>query len=362
MAYGLYDQAAELINGALESEPNDAALLSKLCEIYFVWGNRDAFVDAATNLNQAVGDSESSDWDKIVIMGQQIAGDHELFAGAGVAGATKAVDLSFEAEMDEAAELDMDFGDDEGGAADIVDLGAAEPDEGIDFEFEADDDPTAESLTLTAEMTQEEPTAEMMPEEPTEQMPSASDETGATPTIEEQFAGLDSTSELPSLDDAFAGSGRGSDETAEINLDELDLDVGGLEETDLAALDDLDATGRNEALEDPSDVTGKNPEIDPDATGVQRALDPDATGRQESVDPDATGLQEQLDPNTTAFREALDLDDDLDDDLDATGLRLAPACGWRRTRPVACRRPTGSRSWTGRSMPISWMRQARRRS
>ena len=54
MAYGLYDQAADLINGALESEPADKALMSKLCEIYFVWGNRDAFIDAASKLKASL--------------------------------------------------------------------------------------------------------------------------------------------------------------------------------------------------------------------------------------------------------------------------------------------------------------------
>ena len=72
MAYGLYDQAADLITGALESDPGDQALMSKLCEIYFVWGNRDAFVDAATRVKQVAGDSEAGEWDKIVIMGQQM--------------------------------------------------------------------------------------------------------------------------------------------------------------------------------------------------------------------------------------------------------------------------------------------------
>jgi pilus assembly protein FimV len=110
MAYGLYDQAADLINGALEVEADRLDLLTKLCEIYFVWGNRDAFVDAAQRVKQVAGDSGTGEWDKIVIMGQQIAADHELFAGAGVAGATKAVDLSFESDMDEASALDMDFG------------------------------------------------------------------------------------------------------------------------------------------------------------------------------------------------------------------------------------------------------------
>ena len=40
MAYGLHDQAADLINGALEVEPERQDLLAKLCEVYFVWGNR----------------------------------------------------------------------------------------------------------------------------------------------------------------------------------------------------------------------------------------------------------------------------------------------------------------------------------
>ena len=89
MAYGLYDQAADLINGALEADPNDKGLMSKLCEVYFVWGNRDAFVDSATRLKAAVGDEANAEWDKIVIMGQQIAPDHDMFAGAEVAGATR---------------------------------------------------------------------------------------------------------------------------------------------------------------------------------------------------------------------------------------------------------------------------------
>ncbi len=300
MAYGLYDQAADLINGALESDPNDQALMSKLCEIYFVWGNRDAFIDAATRLKAAVGGGESSEWDKIVIMGQQIAGDDALFAGAGVAGATKAVDLSFESDMDEAAELDMDFGGDDAGAADIVDLGAADSaadDDGFDFLFDED----ASAATATTEAV--EPGSE-----PTVEMPSPDDATTESPTIEQQFAGMDNTSELPSLDDSFgeaaAGSGRDAEATAEINLDELDLDVDGLAETELASLDDLDETGTNEILsEDLAEITGKNPEIDLDATGVQEAFDADDAGLGDEID--------------------LDLGD-VADDIGSTGLRLAP--------------------------------------
>jgi pilus assembly protein FimV len=311
MAYGLYDQAADLITGALETEPGDKTLMAKLCEIYFVWGNRDAFVDAAGNLKDAVGEDDSAEWDKIVIMGQQIAADHEMFAGAGVAGATRAVDLSFEAEMDEAAELDMDFGAAATGESEIVDLGAAEPesdDDGLDFLF--DDEATTEAAT--AEMIPEEPTAEMPGEEPTAEMPLPVEPTVETPTIEDQFADFEGTSELPSFDEplepGIPDDADAAEHTAEINLDELDLDVEGLDETELASLDDLDATGTNEILEDRSEITGKNPEVDPDATGVQQSLDPDATGLQPALEEDADDLADLM-----GF-----------DDINSTGMRLAP--------------------------------------
>ncbi len=351
MAYGLYDQAADLVNGALESDPNDTTLMAKLCEIYFVWGNQDAFVDSAAKLKAAVGDDATAQLDKSVIMGQQIAADHVLFAGAGVAGATKAVDLSFEAEMDEAAELDMDFGGDGSGESDIIDLGGAPDapaaDDGIDFVF---DEETGERVAI-GESTVEQPPFEE-PEtieaglEPTAEMPAASEPTVETPTIEEQFAGLEGTSELPSLGSALGGastdSGLDSDATAEINLDELDLDITGTNE-------ELSDTGINEALGDLGEETGNNPELDVavgsgdddafdfgdlEETGMRLA--PDETGRMPladveeetdtSIDLDlleATGRTQIL-SDDMAVETASDLDANIGDD-DAT--MLAPGYG-----------------------------------
>jgi len=347
MAYGLYDQAADLINGALETDPSDKALMSKLCEIYFVWGNRDAFVDAATRLNTAVGDGTSADWDKIVIMGQQIAADHELFAGADVAGVSKEVDLSFDDGGEEAGALDMDFGADEGSASDVIDLGADEgsasdvidlgaddaaTQEGVDFNF---DEPAAaadDAVDFDLEVTAQTPTIESTMTEATAEMPSPTVE---TPTIEDQFAGFgEGTSELPSLDEesleeAISASGQDAEATAEINLDELDLGIDNLTETEVASLDEIDVTGQNEELSDTGinealseldfdDVTGKNPAIDPNATGLQEGLDPDVTGTLQTLDPEATGTQQGLDPDATGLVEGLDLSD-----LESSGMRLA---------------------------------------
>ena len=330
MAYGLYDQAADLINGALEADPTDRALMSKLCEIYFVWGNRDAFVDAAHKLKSSVGDGESPEWDKTVIMGQQIAADHALFAGAGVAAATKAVDLSFEAETGEAGALDMDFGGDDSAASDVIDLGA---DDGggeadVDFMFDADGD---DGLDIDLDVTAETPTIATTGTEKTLAMPTP-DDTVESPTIEQEVGELDGTSELPSLDEslgqAISDAGQGSDATAEINLDDLDLDIDGLAETELGSLDDLDATGTNEALAeadfaDTGSVTGKNPEVDPNSTGVREGLDLDqfhdidATGEMRLAT-DETGRSPMLDP-TEEF--SADTEVGIDQSLlDATGV------------------------------------------
>ena len=303
MAYGLYDQAADLISHALELQPNDKALIAKLCEIYFVWGNRDAFIDAAASFKDAAGDDETGEWEKIVIMGQQIAADHELFAGAAVAGATKVVDLSFEPDMDNTGALDMDFGTAETGESEIVDLGAAEKsaeDAGLDFAF--DDDGTAAHSTEA--MTGEEPTAEMS---------SLGETTVAAPGIEEQSSEPGGTTELPSIDESLTAEIPGSDEeperTSEIDLDELDFDVDGLDDSELTSLDDLDATATNEALDDLSESAGNDAEVDADATE-----------RQEAIDPGATGMMPALDEDEDYFGDIMD----IDDEADATGLRLAP--------------------------------------
>jgi pilus assembly protein FimV len=314
MAYGLYDQAADLINGALEVEPQRQDLLAKLCEIYFVWGNRDAFVDAAKRLQSVVSDDDP-DWNKTVIMGQQIAGEDALFAGAS-AGKTKAVDLSFEDGADQTGALDMDFG-----GADAADDG----DDEVDFMFPDDDagaDAAADASAIDFDL-------ESTAESPTLETPvdvHDPDSTVETPTIEQQFEGIEGTSELPSLDEdmlgqAIAESGQSSDATAEINLDELDLDIDSLAETELANLDDLDDL----------DATGANPEVDPTATGVQPIADTEETGTVEALDIDdalAATLEStnemRLAPDETGASPLLDLEDATDigmdtDLLDATG-------------------------------------------
>ena len=60
IAYGLYDQAAELVQKALEAAPDRRDLKLKLLEVYFMWGNKDSFLKAAQALRADIGQARRS--------------------------------------------------------------------------------------------------------------------------------------------------------------------------------------------------------------------------------------------------------------------------------------------------------------
>jgi len=328
MAYGLYDQAADLVNGAIAVEPQRADLLAKLCEIYFVWGNRDAFVDAAARFKGLLNGGEDPEWDKTVIMGQQIAGDHELFTDA-PAGATKNVDLAFD-DGDEAA-LDMDFaapGDSAGG--DVIDLGAEdaapaaasnETNSAIDFVFDEVDSGTT---GITEEMQapdpfdeafadDQSPTAEVTAVQPSEvdeataEMPTVEtslDDTAEAPELAEGDAELDDTGLMAAIGDEeatrVAGLDDEDDAAAEIDLDDLELDLEGLDGD--AAVADLDDTSKRPAIEENLlDATGQTQVLGDDfdietgtGSGVAEAMGDDDQPLTEDADSLLASLDDEF--------------------------------------------------------------------
>ena len=98
MAYGLYDQAADLIRIAITREPNRRDLKLKLLEVFFVWGNKDQFLQTARELAESRTEAAPGEWEKILIMGKQLAPEDPLFSGGGaVTGAAAGgVDLDLE--------------------------------------------------------------------------------------------------------------------------------------------------------------------------------------------------------------------------------------------------------------------------
>ena len=93
-AYGLYDEAALLLNQAIEKEPARPDLRVKLAETYFAAGKTAEFTACAESLKPMLGDA---DWQKIAIMGQQLSPDTPLFQSGGDGGGAVDLDLGAEA-------------------------------------------------------------------------------------------------------------------------------------------------------------------------------------------------------------------------------------------------------------------------
>jgi pilus assembly protein FimV len=157
MAYGLYDQAADLVQLAIKREPQRRDLKLKLLEIYFVWGNRDRFVEVARAMRPERASMSPGEWDKVLIMGKQIAPEDVLFAESEPAGATSVdmelaatqglTDLDFLADAPESTTTDIDLRDvaEEETAGTGIDFLLDEPLRGADLASLA---PTIESARL----------------------------------------------------------------------------------------------------------------------------------------------------------------------------------------------------------------------
>ena len=227
MAYGLYDQAADLVRIALEREPDRRDLRLKLLEIYFVWGNKEAFLQAAKGLESTRDRAPAGEWDKIVIMGKQICPDEPLFAtspGSG-RGAGALVDLNLEGGENR-VDIDL-FGDPEGErsldqsiAKDIDDSAATGESPHMraasDLDFTLDRPERGADESPTREMpSREEPTVE------SELMNFADAPTAESPALK----GGDANSRIASKLDKI----NKSDQTAEMSIEDLGLDLAHLD-------------------------------------------------------------------------------------------------------------------------------------
>ncbi|MDH3511004.1 MAG: LysM peptidoglycan-binding domain-containing protein [Gammaproteobacteria bacterium] len=210
MAYGLYDQAADLLSDALESDPDRQDLRLKLLEVYFIWENQGGFLKEAQILHDSIDGAADPDWNKVLIMGKQICPAEELFAAAPSAPAeTDDIDLDFgeDAELGEDADIDITFG----AAEENVDLLFEDGDEAmIDFDLTGEqvpgdgDSPTEETPTIEAESagvsTMETPTVESSMLEPSWDV-SGGETTMETPTVESPAA--ETTMETPTVESSM---------------------------------------------------------------------------------------------------------------------------------------------------------------
>ena len=104
IAYGRFEQAEDVVKGALQDQPGDPELTVKLLEIYRVSGNTEAFNSLAAGFRESVGD-DSPLWKKVAVMGYELSPDEELYRDAG----DTAVDLVDTEDMSAEAALAGDL-------------------------------------------------------------------------------------------------------------------------------------------------------------------------------------------------------------------------------------------------------------
>jgi pilus assembly protein FimV len=220
MAYGLYDQAADLIRIAIGREPGRRDLKLKLLEVFFVWGNKEQFLQTAHELAQTRSEAAPGEWEKILIMGKQLAPEDPLFSGgAGVGGAAAGgVDLDLEGgqsrvDFDLLGEpvptdgqgVDLDIGSAVGeGTAEMPGATTGVTDRNL--ALQGDGGATGSTRQMTSKMRQQTADAE-------------------GPTVEQPT--LDSPDDNRTVRAKIEPRLRaGADQTAELAIDDLGLDLG----------------------------------------------------------------------------------------------------------------------------------------
>jgi pilus assembly protein FimV len=240
MAYGLYDQAADLVRIAIARDPERRDLKLKLLEVFFVWGNKEQFLQTARELAETRAQAVAGEWEKIVIMGKQLAPEDPLFTGgAAVSGAAAAgVDLDLEGGQ---SRVDFDvLGEQVGSSspADVdLDIGTAI----------GERDPTAEAAASQATdknlALHEEDTVNRVAATGTTRQMTAQLDRGAlldesspeAPTVEQPAL----QSQQPALRqkvEMALKQGGAAEHTTELAIDDLGLDLGSLDTMDQPAL------------------------------------------------------------------------------------------------------------------------------
>jgi pilus assembly protein FimV len=339
MAYGLYDQAADLIRIAISREPSRRDLKLKLLEVFFVWGNKDQFLQTARELAETRTEAAPGEWEKILIMGKQLAPEDPLFSGAGaVTGAAAGgVDLDLEGGQSrvdfdllgesvpgEAAQgVDLDVGTAMGTHADtttsVTDRNVALTENSF-LGSTGTTGTTGTTRQMTARMRHDSGTADV-----------------EGPTVEQPM--LPGTHQPTIRQKVETAMRKGiSDATAELAIDDLGLDVGGIDTVDqpgptsaaastpdtptlVAGMDDrsrkvMEDAHRRAATEENAVIASTGAwqfdqnELEAALTQTSAALDPASTGRLAALR--AHGVDVDLsDATGTHVATATDIDLDV---------------------------------------------------
>jgi pilus assembly protein FimV len=319
LAYGLYQQAEDLLENAVKQDPDRLDYRFKLAEAYFAGKNREAFEGVAADMRQSLGERPSKLWDRVVLMGQEISPDNPLFQGVATSGQATP-------ERPDTSDFDLDTAELEGSLSEVdFEIRDDLDDMGLGDEEDAGDYTQVSSigdldLDLPEDIGGDAPTVaskEVSDEAPTRQVGSDSGADDEAPTrVPPPSRTASPTPDTPEVPARTSGSDA-DDATLEFDLD----DSGFLDEDwakDLgegvpgAGLDQEADTGADEPKRPPSGVADDTATMQMDEPFPE--LD-EPLARHGDVGHSTTDGTD--DEDSTLQLDADDLNFDLDDTFDA---------------------------------------------
>ncbi len=271
LAYGLYDEAALLLQRAIEATPERVELYEKLAETHFAASNADEF-KAAAEMLKARNPGEDV-WQRIAIMGQQLCPDDSLFSGEIEAGGGAVdLDMGFDEPADSGDNsVEFDLGEEEPSAAAESgqdESSAFEADFG-DLDLDQAEDSADETLADLDDLGLDDLESEL---------------DTAAGDADELAAELDDDEFSLSLDD------EPEDATEKLTLEEIDAVAGNLNS-------DMELT-----LVDPVEAVDAEPEPD---SGDELSLEEEPLGEETDFSIDGGGAEDSLElselPEETDF-------------------------------------------------------------
>jgi len=109
MDYGRHQQAEDILNKALEKEPERHELKLKLLEVFFAAGNGESFELQAQDFHDALGDESDPMWSRVVTMGAQLCPGSDLFAGDSAEALKEDLEEATSEVEDDLLELEFDI-------------------------------------------------------------------------------------------------------------------------------------------------------------------------------------------------------------------------------------------------------------
>jgi pilus assembly protein FimV len=151
LAYGIYQQAEELLTQAIADNPDRDDYRVKLAETHYASKNAEAFVEVASEIKERAAGEDTPAWKKVMVMGQDLCADNQMFQGSMVGG------LDVDSLAPKVPEMDFDLGLDavEDTAEENADLDLSHDEAPLELpEMEQAEQP-AEEEPLIAEPTSE---------------------------------------------------------------------------------------------------------------------------------------------------------------------------------------------------------------